>query len=125
MLQFHEDKRPTASKALSHPYLAQYRLANNAKSPAAAVFNAQTPPLTPPPSLFEFDRQRDRLTKEDLKQLIWKELCAIKQECRASILSPGSPAVQKPPINSPASSSTASPGVNGFIVAGRVSSANL
>ncbi|KAJ1807523.1 mitogen activated protein kinase [Coemansia sp. RSA 2599] len=63
MLNFSPRRRITVEEALAHPYLAQYH--DEADEPAC-------PPL--PLNFFDFDNYRDRLTVDQLKELLWQEL---------------------------------------------------
>ncbi len=63
MLTFNPSKRITVEEALAHPYLALYH--DPEDEPVAA-------PL--PPDFFDFDKKKDQLTIEELKQMLYKEI---------------------------------------------------
>ncbi|KAJ2635735.1 mitogen activated protein kinase [Coemansia sp. RSA 1286] len=63
MLNFSPRRRITVEEALAHPYLAQYH--DEADEPGC-------PPL--PSNFFDFDNYRDRLSVDQLKELLWQEL---------------------------------------------------
>ncbi|KAJ2456060.1 mitogen activated protein kinase [Coemansia sp. RSA 2336] len=63
MLHFSPKKRITVEEALAHPYLAQYH--DEADEP-------ECPKL--PPNFFDFDNFRDKLSVEQLKDLLWNEI---------------------------------------------------
>ncbi|KAG5518124.1 hypothetical protein PMAC_003310 [Pneumocystis sp. 'macacae'] len=63
LLAFNPAKRLTVEEALQHQYLEPYHDPDD--EPTA-------PPISP--SFFDFDRMKDKLTKNDLKVLIYKEI---------------------------------------------------
>ena len=63
LLMFNPQKRITVEEALKHPYLEPYH--DPEDEPTAR-------PLEP--DFFDFDRNKDDLTKEQLKGLIFKEI---------------------------------------------------
>ncbi|KAJ1728546.1 mitogen activated protein kinase [Coemansia biformis] len=63
MLNFNPKKRITVEEALAHPYLAQYH--DEADEPTC-------PPL--PENFFDFDNFREKLSVEQLKDLLWNEI---------------------------------------------------
>ena len=63
-MQFDPRKRPTAEEALAHPYLAAYR---DAPEDTAEV-----------PSI-EMDFEGQGASKEELRELVWREMCLVRQ----------------------------------------------
>lgn len=66
-LTFDPKKRMTVEECLAHPYLANYHDPDD--EPCA-------PPLAP--SFFDFDLRKDTISKEELKVLLYDEICAFK-----------------------------------------------
>ncbi|KAK9473824.1 kinase-like domain-containing protein [Dipodascopsis tothii] len=63
MLTFNPTKRISVEAALEHPYLAPYHDPDD---------EPDAPPI--PDSFFDFDRKKDELSKEQLKELIFEEI---------------------------------------------------
>lgn len=63
LLAFNPVKRITVEEALKHPYLEPYHDPDD--EPTA-------PPI--PEEFFDFDKHKDNLSKEQLKQLIYQEI---------------------------------------------------
>ena len=63
LLAFNPVKRITVEEALKHPYLEPYH--DPEDEPTAAPI---------PEEFFDFDKMKDNLTKEQLKQLIYAEI---------------------------------------------------
>jgi mitogen-activated protein kinase 1/3 len=63
LLAFNPVMRITAQEALKHPYLEFYHDPNDEPT---------TPPI--PKEIFDFEENKDNLTKEQLKQLIYNEI---------------------------------------------------
>jgi len=66
-LTFDPKKRLTVEQALEHPYLEAYH--DESDEPVA-------PPLDP--SFFDFDLQKDNISREDLKKLLYDEILSFK-----------------------------------------------
>ena len=67
LLAFNPAKRITAEEALEHPYLAAYH-------------DPEDEPTCPPvpDDFFHFDMQKEPLTKENLKELVYKEVTEMR-----------------------------------------------
>ncbi|KAI8967907.1 mitogen-activated protein kinase [Mycotypha africana] len=63
LLAFNPAKRITVEEALKHPYLEPYHDPDD---------EPNAPPI--PESFFDFDRYKDQLTKEQLKQMLFEEI---------------------------------------------------
>ncbi|KAG2211029.1 hypothetical protein INT46_010936 [Mucor plumbeus] len=63
LLTFNPTKRTTVEEALKHPYLEPYHDPDD---------EPDSPPI--PESFFDFDRYKDQLTKEQLKQMLYDEI---------------------------------------------------
>ncbi|KAF1797781.1 hypothetical protein V8B55DRAFT_1548828 [Mucor lusitanicus] len=63
LLTFNPTKRTTVEEALKHPYLEPYHDPDD---------EPDAPPI--PESFFDFDRYKDQLTKEQLKQMLYDEI---------------------------------------------------
>lgn len=63
LLQFDPRKRPTAEEALAHPYLMAYRDAPDDM--------AEVPHI-------EMDFEGRSASKEELRQLVWREMCLVR-----------------------------------------------
>ncbi|KAL0076408.1 hypothetical protein J3Q64DRAFT_1771659 [Phycomyces blakesleeanus] len=63
LLTFNPEKRITVAEALEHPYLEPYHDPND---------EPDAPPINE--SFFDFDKYKDQLTKEQLKQLLYQEI---------------------------------------------------
>ncbi|KAI9012483.1 mitogen-activated protein kinase [Phycomyces nitens] len=63
LLTFNPEKRITVAEALEHPYLEPYHDPND---------EPDAPPIHE--SFFDFDKYKDQLTKEQLKQLLYQEI---------------------------------------------------
>jgi mitogen-activated protein kinase 1/3 len=63
LLAFNPVKRITVDEALKHPYLEPYH--DPEDEPTADPI---------PEEFFEFDRNKEQLSKEELKGLIWQEI---------------------------------------------------
>lgn len=63
LLAFNPVKRITVEEALKHPYLEPYHDPDD--EPTAEPI---------PEEFFDFDRNKDQLSKEELKALIWNEI---------------------------------------------------
>ncbi len=64
---FDPKKRMTVEEALDHPYLSAYH--DPEDEPAAS-------PLSP--TYFEFDLHKDRMSKDQLKELLYEEVISFK-----------------------------------------------
>ncbi|KAJ2668627.1 mitogen activated protein kinase [Coemansia spiralis] len=69
MLNFSPKKRITVEEALTHPYLAQYH---------DEMDEPNCDPL--PPNFFDFDNYREKLSVEQLKDLLWQEIYSADNE---------------------------------------------
>ena len=67
LLAFNPAKRITAEEALEHPYLAAYHDPEDEPT---------CPPI--PDDFFHFDMQKEPLTKENLKELVYKEVVEMR-----------------------------------------------
>merc|ERR1719329_935473 len=65
LLQFDPTKRPSAVKALEHPYLAAYREAPEENLPKPEI---------------EMDFEKQAPSKEELRQLVWQEVLRYHPE---------------------------------------------
>ncbi|CEG75820.1 Putative Mitogen-activated protein kinase [Rhizopus microsporus] len=63
LLTFNPEKRITVEEALKHPYLEPYHDPDD---------EPDAPPI--PDSFFDFDRYKEQLTKEQLKQMLFDEI---------------------------------------------------
>ena len=70
LLQFDPAKRPTASEALEHPYLAAYRDAPEEDLPTPEI---------------EMDFERQSPTKDELRNLVWEEVVRYHPDLRNRI----------------------------------------
>ncbi|KAJ1978398.1 mitogen activated protein kinase [Dimargaris verticillata] len=64
LLTFNPDKRITAEEALKHPYVRDYHDPED---------EPEAPPI--PEAFFEFDNYKDQLSTEQLKGMIYEEIC--------------------------------------------------
>jgi serine/threonine protein kinase len=67
LLQFDARKRPTAEQALAHPYLMAYR--------DAPDDTAEVPHI-------EMDFEGRGASKEELRELVWREMCHVRMPDR-------------------------------------------
>jgi len=66
-LTFDPKKRLTVEEALAHPYLESYHDPND--EPTCASL---------PPEFFEFDLQKDEISRERLKELLYEDVMAYR-----------------------------------------------
>lgn len=91
-LTFSPKNRITVEEALAHPYLANYRMLpiRHSVRPRKLIVvsismrsitdDPEDEPVAPPldPSFFDFDLEKDTITKEALKQLLYDEVMMFK-----------------------------------------------
>lgn len=69
-LTFDPKKRMTVEEALAHPYLEAYH--DPTDEPSCAPI---------PPEFFDFDLQKEEISREELKQLLYDEISTFKPLC--------------------------------------------
>ena len=69
-LTFDPKKRMAVEEALAHPYLEAYH--DPTDEPSCAPI---------PESFFDFDMQKEDISREELKQLLFDEICTLKPLC--------------------------------------------
>lgn len=69
-LTFDPKKRMTVEEALAHPYLEAYH--DPTDEPSCSPI---------PPEFFDFDLQKDDISREELKNLLYEEIKTFKPLC--------------------------------------------